>query len=129
MPVFYLNDNLTIGGKLYKKGLLAPLKTVSEKSLRGLVSQGIIRELKTPPISTFEPLRKYATILGKAEVQTLGDFAFADLSQLQLRGKTAKGDLETLQAKVKELIKPGVPLPIEDCGCGESPAALPKHQE
>lgn len=122
MAVYYLNENLTIGGVLYKRYSITPLHGVSKKSLAGLVAQARIREIVTPPLATFEPLKKHAKLLETKGIKSLGDFAFADLSNF--RGKT-KDELISLQAKVKGIINPDLPLNAEDCGCGESPLSLP----
>lgn len=128
MPVFYLKQNLTIGGVLHKKHTLDCLETVSEKSRRGLVDKGLVLLLETPPVSIFEPLAKYATMLSKAGIETLGDFAFADIDRLDKR-KAIREDLRGLQVKAKALIHPDNALPKEDdCGCGESPINLPIHE-
>jgi hypothetical protein len=124
MPVFYLNDNLTIEGLLVKRKSIHPLKSISEKGIKKLLEQGLIRELSTPPLSTLEGLKKYATILEKAGIVNLGDFAFADLSQIPTRIKGAKEELPRLQALVLDLINPDKPIVLEDCGCGESPSPL-----
>lgn len=127
MPVFYLNSNLTIAGELHKKHTLDPLVGVSAKSRAKLLDQGLIRELQTPPVATFVPLQKYAKLLTRNGVETLGDFAFADLgqSQFRIRQTNAAKELAELQLKVRDLIHPKNRLPVEDCGCGDSPSPLP----
>lgn len=122
MSVYYLLENLTIDGKLYKRYTMSCLTAVSEKSLAGLIEQKRIREIITPPLSTFEPLKKHAKLLEGKGIKTLGDFAFADLSSM--RGKT-KDELTALQGKAKSIINPDLPLNAVDCGCGESPINLP----
>lgn len=122
MSVYYLLDNLTIGGVLYKRYTMTPLTGVSDKSIRGLIEQKRIREIITPPLSTFEPLRKHAKLLEGKGIKTLGDFAFADLATLRVK---AKDEILALQPKVKSIINPDLPLNAEDCGCGESPTSLP----
>lgn len=129
MPVFYLESNLTIDGAIHKKRTIDPLHSVSEKSKRGLIKQGLIRELQTPPIASFEALRNYAILLKKAGIETLGDFAFADLSVIQTRMKGAKEALAELQPKVRSMLNPESAMLIEDCGCGESYSAIPTYRE
>lgn len=122
MPVYYLNENLTIGGKLYKRYGISPLHGVSEKSINGLIEQKRIREIQTPPLATFEPLKKHAKILESKGITTLGDFAFADLGDFRSK---FKDELIALQAKAKAIINPDLPLNAEGCGCGGSPPSLP----
>lgn len=122
MAVYYLKENLTIKGVLHKRYSITPLTGVSDKSIAGLIEQKRIREIVTPPLSTFEPLKKHAKLLEGKGIKTLGDFAFADLSSM--RGKT-KDELIGLQGKAKSIINPDLPLNAEDCGCGESPINLP----
>lgn len=120
--VYYLLESLTIGGVLYKRYTITPLHGVSDKSINGLIEQKRIREIITPPLATFEPLKKHAKLLEGKGIKTLGDFAFADLATLRVK---AKDELLALQSKVKAIINPDLPLNAEDCGCGESPVNLP----
>lgn len=122
MSVYYLKENLTIQGVLYKRYSVSPLHGVSDKAIAGLMEQKRIREIVTPPLSTFEPLKKHAKLLAGKGINTLGDFAFADFSTM--RGKL-KDELSALQGKAKSIINPDLPLNAEDCGCGESPMSLP----
>lgn len=121
MAIYYLLDNLTINKKLHKRYTISQLAGVSDKSLRGLVEQARIREIHTPPLATFEPLQKHVKLLESKGIMNLGDFAFADLSTMRSK---FKDELIALQAKVKDIINPELPLNAVDCGCGESPGAL-----
>lgn len=135
MPVFYLRDNLTIKKELYRRGTINPLYKLSEESKTILIGAGKIIEIQTPPVSVFEPLAIHAKLLGRLQIETLGDFAFYDFAQHHFRLKgwgQQREELGKLQAKVRELIHPKNSLKKaqeEDCGCGESPRVIPVADE
>lgn len=115
--IFYLLKKLTVGNTVLPQYSLQSLETVSEKSKQGLINQKLIRELDTPPVATFEPLKKSARILKAKGIETLADFALAPPDKL--------GKLENaaaLQAQVLDLLHPDKPLlqklDDDDCNCG-----------
>ena len=126
MPIYYLLDNLTIDKQVHKRYTLDPLTGVSDKSIRGLIEQKRIRQLQTPPLSVFEPLKKYAKLLEGNGISNLGDFAYADLNGLKSR---AKAEIIALQKPVRDMLHPDMPLNAVDCGCGDSPEVLPTYQQ
>lgn len=115
--LYYLTAKLTIGNETLPKYSLQTLSNVSEKSIRGLINQKLIRELETPPLSTFAPLKRYGTMLKKKGIETLADFATAPPELLAKVENAAE-----LQAQVLDLLHPDKPLlqklAEDDCGCG-----------
>lgn len=125
MPLYYLKKNLTFRGELYPRKTTSALAGVSETSIKGLIEQGLIYEIKTPPLSVFEPLKSYVTMLEGRGIQNLADFATADASMFPKRDSKKLLDL---QARVRAFLDPNGKLPDEDC-CGDSPLSLPTHEE
>ena len=126
MPLYYLKQNLTFNGELYPRKTTSPLKGVSEKSLKGLIEQGLIYEIQTPPLSVFAPLNSYATMLETRGIKTLSDFATADSSMFPKRDSKK---LAELQKQVREMIDPNKSLPMEEDCCGDSPISLEIHKD
>ena len=124
MPVYYLLDNVSVKVNqqtvVIERFNLHGLWMLSPKSIEQLIDRRLIRPLRnTPPISYFDALENYATILADLGVETLGDFAGLDPSLFDSFDDDIKTCLSRLQQDVLAFLRPNKPaaLPERDC-CG-----------
>ncbi len=120
MPAYFMIGQPSAKGKVYQRYTIHAMRGFSDSAIAQLIETGVIRELITPPIAIFPKLEKYARILKKLEIETLGDFAVAHISDLN-KIPNAKA----LQKEVQDLINPHNVVSLDDCNCTEQIAPLP----
>lgn len=121
MPAYYMIGNPTIREKIYKRGSIHNLdKLLSSAKIKLLIKAGVVRLLdKTGEVGLFPPLEEYVTILKESGIETLGDFAVADPSEL-----SDIPDVEVLQEIALAAINPDNARSMDEC-CGQSPLPFP----
>lgn len=112
MPVYYLLDRLNVDGESLPAFSTQGLYQLSEKSRAELIDRGLIRQIKAPPLSVFDSLAEYDTILEEIGIQDLGDLAGWNPNELPV-------DLIKYQQQSLKFLDPGRPatIPPDDC-CG-----------
>lgn len=112
MPLYYLNDNLNVAGTHRKMFTVQGLWELKQKSRDELVERGLIREVKTLPVSNYEQFQEYAIMIENAGYETLGDFAGANPGELP-------DELQEIQLEAIAFLHPSRPagIPEKDC-CG-----------
>ncbi len=104
----------TKGEIVYERHSIHAMRDFSQSTIEQLIAVGVIQELITPPVAAFDKLKKYGKILKKLDIETLGDFAVAPISELH-----NIPNAKALQNEVKNLINPYSDIDITEC-CGDS---------
>ncbi len=120
MPAYFMVGQPAAKGQVYKRHTIHAMRGFSDSTIAQLLETGVIQELITPPIAIFPKLKKYARILKKLEIETLGDFAIAHISDLSKIPKA-----KVLQEEVKILINPLNTVSLDNCECNEQTVPLP----
>ncbi len=122
MPAYFMLGQPAAKGQVYKRHTIHAMRGFSDSAIAQLIETGVIREIITPPIAVLDKIKKHAKILKKLEIETLGDFAVAHISDLS-KIPSAKA----LQKEVLDLINPNNAVGLDDCNCThpESPQDLP----
>lgn len=116
MPLFYLEDNLTVQNTVLSRFTTHGLYQLREGTRNALVERGLVREITTLELdaytSYFDWIPEYDTIIAELGCKTLGDFAGLNPALLD-------NDLQAKQAEVIQFLNPDRPaaIPKRDC-CG-----------